>query len=309
MSPLLSVVVVNWNTCELAVRCVESICEHFTSTECEIIVVDNGSSDDSVARLNALSLENLTVISLDDNLGFGCANNVGSEHAKGQYLLLLNSDTEVVDRSILSLVQLLKDTPDVGIVTGDIYDGEGIRQRSCFSFFTFSQLVLDNSFRLIRRRAFDRAEKLPGCYDQEDGFVHEVDWVCGAFMLLNPQFINPGDGNVFDKQIFMYYEDALLCHRARREGYRVMHMTGVRIRHLHGQSSKKVKIKSILYRTASSVRYVRATRGEPTATKYHRLLRGSWLFLLVVCKGLSAVSRSNKLSSKYEMFLRLYREV
>lgn len=308
MSPLLSVIVVNWNTCELVIKCVESICAHFTSTECEIIVVDNGSSDDSVERLHALSLENLTVIALDDNLGFGCANNVGFERAKGQYLLLLNSDTEVVDRSILSLVQLLKDSSDVGIATGDIYDGEGVRQRSCFPFFSLYQLILDNSLRLIRRRVFDRAEKFPDCSGQADGFVHKVDWVCGAFMLLSPQFIKPGDSNVFDENIFMYYEDALLCHRAHREGYGVIHVTGVRIRHLHGQSSKKIKMRSILYRTASSVRYVMATRGERTAANYHRLLLGSWLFLSVIFKTLSMVSGSTKLLSKYEMFARLYRE-
>ena len=109
----LSVIIVNYNTTRLLQQCVESIVCHTHGVSYEIIVVDNHSSEKELTPLRKDC--RITLIELQENLGFGRANNAGAAHAKGEHLLLLNPDTILVNDAITILYQHLLSTPSTGL--------------------------------------------------------------------------------------------------------------------------------------------------------------------------------------------------
>ena len=90
---LVSIIIVNYNTCALTCACIDSIFQNVHSCKFEVILVDNASSDNSVVEIKRRYESSVKLVASDYNLGFGRANNWGTKHASGQYLFLLNSDT------------------------------------------------------------------------------------------------------------------------------------------------------------------------------------------------------------------------
>ena len=131
--PLLSVVVVNWNTKELLENCLASVETHLGQTRHEIIVVDNGSTDGSQQWLST-HFPVARLIANEENVGFGRANNQGMAVAKGDLLLLLNSDARLPDDSICALAERLRDQPDVGAAGPRLEDASGRLQPSAYRF-------------------------------------------------------------------------------------------------------------------------------------------------------------------------------
>src|ERR1043165_4981960 len=110
----LSIIVVNWNTSGLLLQCLNSIYKAGTRFSFEVIVVDNGSSDDSVPMLER-NFPSAILIKNTQNLGFAHANNQGLSVAKGRYFLLLNSDTIVLPNAVDMLIQTAEKHPELGI--------------------------------------------------------------------------------------------------------------------------------------------------------------------------------------------------
>src|SRR5262245_32896717 len=109
-----SVIIVNWNTRELLRACLTSIYAESPSVRLEVIVVDNGSSDGS-PRMVANKFEEVTLVVNTDNLGFASGNNQGIAIAKGRYVLLLNSDTIVLDRAIEKTIKFADQHPGTAV--------------------------------------------------------------------------------------------------------------------------------------------------------------------------------------------------
>src|SRR3989344_5123947 len=132
----LSIIIINYNTRELTLACLDSIVRSKPKVRYEIIIVDNGSSDDSVQQLKKLTSGHwpLTVYENKENLGFSKANNQGIKTAKGEYILLLNSDTKVKKDAIDKLVEFARKTPDAGVVGARLFNSDGSIQASCFNF-------------------------------------------------------------------------------------------------------------------------------------------------------------------------------
>lgn len=97
----ISIIIVNFNTAKMTGECIESIYKHIHGIDFEIILVDNNSTDNSVAYLKE-KFPDMELISLKENIGFGRANNCGAKKAKGKYLFLLNSDTLLFDNALFS---------------------------------------------------------------------------------------------------------------------------------------------------------------------------------------------------------------
>ncbi|MFG0257221.1 MAG: glycosyltransferase family 2 protein, partial [Phycisphaerales bacterium JB043] len=116
-SPQLSIVIVSYNTADLTLACLQSVREQTRRVEYEVIVVDNNSSDDSADRI-AREHPWVTLIRSTENLGFAGANNEGVSRSSGQYVLLLNPDTVVLDHAIDMLVEFARRCPDAGIWGG-----------------------------------------------------------------------------------------------------------------------------------------------------------------------------------------------
>lgn len=131
--PLVSIVILNYNTCELTLNLLDSI---ERNDSFEIILVDNNSTDGSWESFKKLKIPNLVAVRNRENLGFSGGVNVGIRKARGEYILLLNSDIKVQKGSILSLVNFARNNPDAGVVAPKLILGNGKIQRSVFRFPT-----------------------------------------------------------------------------------------------------------------------------------------------------------------------------
>lgn len=119
-----SIIIVNYCSAKMVAECVESIFEKTKGIDYEIIIVDNDSRDNSEAFLKSTLGDSTTLISAGENLGFGKANNLGAAYAKGEYLLLLNPDTLLVNNAIKVLYDYIKTHPETGVVGGNLYSPE-----------------------------------------------------------------------------------------------------------------------------------------------------------------------------------------
>lgn len=125
-----SVIIVSYNTCDLLKKCICSILEKTKGVSFEIIVVDNHSSDESVKVITE-SFPEVKIISLEENLGFGRANNWGSYKSIGKYLFFLNPDTILLNDAISILVEFLSKNPEIAIVGGNLYKEDMSFNGSC----------------------------------------------------------------------------------------------------------------------------------------------------------------------------------
>ncbi len=217
---MVSIIVLSYNTQELVLQCLESIRKHWQHIDHEVIVVDNGSADESIQKINQ-NFPTYTVIDNKKNYGFAKGCNIGARHAKGNYLLFLNSDTEFQDNSIKKSIELLENDNKAAIVGCHLHSTNGT-SLSYGKFYTLP-VLFDSLF--LRNSLFTR-EKIGG--------VQKVDWVSGGCLLIKTEVFTKMRG--FDEHYFMYLEDMDLCFQVRRLQYNIFYDPRVIIYH-RGQGS------------------------------------------------------------------------
>lgn len=226
----LSVIIVSFNTNKLTEDCLASTTRSlkFTSLIWEIIVVDNGSVDGTTDMI-AKKFPAVRTINNDENVGFGRANNQGLRAAKGEYILLLNSDTVVLNHALGKLYAFAKAHPNA-FVGPKLLNPDKSSQTSCGPFFSlpvvFAALFLKGDRLGLTRWSPNRARK--------------VDWVSGA-CIMAPKRIFMND-LMFDEKIFMYMEEIDLLYRAKKKGFATYFYPRSLIVHLgSGSSTNKRK--------------------------------------------------------------------
>ena len=232
-----SILIVNYNTRELLRECLASIISETTGIEYEIIVVDNDSKDGSREMLEG-EFPGARSIRNSDNKGFAAANNQGMKHARGRYILLLNSDTKVLDGAIRKTLKFMETHPEPSIVGCKLLNADGSLQPSCMSFPTVWNLFSESFFLY---RIFGRT-RLFGKYHMTH-FDHDavcpVDVVKGAFMMIRREvFENIG---LFDESYFMYTEETDFCFRAKAAGYQTLFYPSASIIHYGGGSVESIE--------------------------------------------------------------------
>ena len=288
----LSIVIVNWNVRELLRRCLDSIAGSdslFTEGTqppaeiaggaerrwlAEVIVVDNASSDDSVAML-AEAFPWVQVIANRENLGFTKANNQGLAASGGRYVLFLNPDTEATPQAIGQMLAHAEDHPDVGILGPQLRYGDGGVQSSRRRFPTLATFFLESTVlqkKWPRNRILDRYFVL----DKPDDAISQVDWVVGACMLVRRAVLDAIGG--FDEGFFMYSEELDLCHRAVDAGWRVVYYPQAVVTHYEGKSSEQVVAARHIRFHTSRVRYVRKYHGTAAAAAVRAFLLLTFAF-------------------------------
>lgn len=231
--PRASVVIVNWNTRDLILQCVASIKRAEPKLPLQIVVVDNGSADGSADAI-AAEHPDVTLVRSLENLGFARGNNLGFRHAEGEYIVLLNSDTIVLDGAISRLVEYLDEHADVGVVGGQQLDGDG---NFCPSGNWFPSLWTDLSIvvGLHKHRWWFLEHKLPLArlwFQTETG---DVDWVGGSFVAVRRRVLD--EVSVLPEEFFMYGEDVEWCWRIKHAGWRIAYVHGAPIIHLENRSA------------------------------------------------------------------------
>jgi len=231
-----SILVVSYNTREMTRACLQSVYEETKDCSFEVIVVDNASTDGS-AEMIATEFPDATLLALDENLGFGRANNLAAESALGDYYLLLNSDTVVLDRAVDRLVEVARREPDPGVYGGrSIFADGSLNPQCCWGQPTlWSEFCLGIGLSALFPNTKLFNPRYLGRWQRDSR--REVDIIAGSFLLMEASLWERLGG--FDSRFFMYGEDVDLCLRARELGRTCLFTPESVIIH-HGGGSEKV---------------------------------------------------------------------
>ncbi len=249
---LISIVIVNWNAGLQLATVVESILRHHHDLVSSIIIVDNASTDDSIARfeaLNSLPID-LRIIRNTQNFGFGHACNAGAKEANSEYLLFLNPDATLYKNTLVKALAFMQDPANgkVGICGVQLLDEAGRVSRSCARFpsaigFAVHAVGLDRFFPRLghHMREWDHAQ------------TRSVDHVIGAFFLVRGSVFRSLQG--FDERFFVYLEDLDFSYRARQAGWHSVYLAEVQAFHAGGGTSNQVKARRLFYSLRSRLLY------------------------------------------------------
>jgi hypothetical protein len=238
----LSVIIVNWNTAQLTLSCLETLARALPSAlEAEVLVVDNGSADGSAEQIAAAHPE-VRLLRRGVNGGFAVANNEAFAAARGAYCFLLNSDAQALPGSVSALLQYLESHPRCGLVAPRLINADGSLQHSCWRFPRWDTAALEALY-LYRWLPASAGERLLAGY-WDHGRARPVDWVMGAAMLVRREVVATAGG--FDERYFMFGEDMEWCWRIRRAGWSVDYEPAAGVVHLGGQSSRRQFVDGVL---------------------------------------------------------------
>ncbi len=274
----ISVIIVNWNVCELLQRCLASIEAQQRDSSLEVIVVDNASSDDSV-RMIEREFPHVCLIASRKNLGYTGGNNLGAKAARGRYLFILNPDTEIVGDTLEQLVAYLDGHPSVGVVGPQLLYPDGSIQSSRRRFPQVMTALFDGtpfSLRWFPDNRFVRAYTMA---DRSADEIQPVDWLVGAALMIRReawQAVGP-----LDEQFFMYSEELDWCHRCRDKGWEIHYLPTARIIHHERASAQQVQVATRIRIFRSRILYFRKYFG----TGWANVIR---LFFLVDFAGVLA---------------------
>jgi GT2 family glycosyltransferase len=229
----LSIVILCWNDRKVALDCLRSIYATVKSTECEVLVSDNGSTDGSVELIRkefpqAKLFENGT------NLRFAKGNNVAIRASRGEYVLILNPDTIMQEGALDGMVEYADQHPEAGAIGCRVVGSDGVVQPVQRPIYTIRSewcwaLGLG---RLARISDWFHA----GSYANWHGETERtVGWLAGCFILARGELLRSLGG--FDEQFFYYYEDTDLCRRIWGSGHSILYTPKFTITHLGGQST------------------------------------------------------------------------
>ena len=240
----LSIIIVNWNGGSLLTRCIETVISSAPKVSYEIVIVDNASTDDSLAKLRAsevaapmIGREQIRIVGNSENRGFGAANNQAFALTDSPLVFLLNLDTEVPPGTIDTLIQKLTSDPKIGACGPKMLNADGSLQTSvffnppCVWHTILSQLWL---YRLLPRRI--RGELLLGWHWSHDR-ERSVPMLGGAAILAKREMIEEVGG--FNERYHMYSEDNEWCWRITQANWRLMFVPEAILLHHGAQSSGK----------------------------------------------------------------------
>ncbi|HPE39846.1 MAG TPA: glycosyltransferase [Bacteroidales bacterium] len=239
----LSVVIVNYNVSHFLRQCLHSVLIAIEHIDAEVFVVDNRSVDDSVSMVKS-EFPNVKLIVNEENVGFSRGNNVAIRQAKGEYVLLLNPDTLVEKDTFTDTIQYMDQHPDVGSLGLKMINGKGEFLPESKRALPVPAVAFYKIFGLSK--LFPNSRRF-GSYHLiylDNDKTHQVEVLCGAFMLLRKNVID--QIGYLDEDFFMYGEDVDLSYRIVQAGYKNVYFPHARIIHYKGESTKKGSINYVL---------------------------------------------------------------
>lgn len=234
----LSIVIVSWNTQDLLKKCLQSIYQNRVNIDLEVFVVDNNSSDDTVAMIKN-NYPQVKLIINDKNRGFAAANNQALKLATGTHVLLLNPDTEILPHSLSQSLKFMKQNPNCGVMGAKLLNPDKTIQPSVrrlprvWPIF----LLLVKAPKLFKHlQAIDDYLWLDFDYHKEQ----IVEQVMGAFILMPKSLVD--QIGLLDERFYIWFEEVDLCRRVIVAGKKVIYNPAVEIIHYGGQSFAQEKV-------------------------------------------------------------------
>jgi GT2 family glycosyltransferase len=234
-APLISVIIVNWNTRELLARALAAVAVSAAELPHKVIVVDNGSTDGSQAMVGT-RFPGVQLIANDRNVGFAAANNQGLVVARGQAALLLNSDAAPEPAAIPALWEALLARPRAAVIGPRLLNADGTTQGSRHRFPTLATLLIEST-PVERWRPNSVVVHRFHVADQSDHVAQPCDWLMGACLLVRRAAI--AAAGPLDPRFFFYAEEVEWQWRLRRAGWEVWYEPAARVLHDGGQSSQR----------------------------------------------------------------------
>ena len=226
---IISVIIVSYNTSKLTEECIKSVSACTGTLNVEVLLVDNDSSDGTVANIKNIKDISLNIIENKENLGFAKAVNIGISKASGKYILLLNSDTRVKKGVFEKLIELAEGKENIAVVIPRLLNEDGSVQGSVFRFPTVGKAL--KQYWLGDTGLLDK-------YIPKGNKPKEVEAASMAAFLITPKCID--EVGILDERYFMYFEDIDYCRRIDRHGLKVYYHPLAEVIHLHGASGREL---------------------------------------------------------------------
>jgi GT2 family glycosyltransferase len=236
---LLSIIIINYNTFQLTCNCIASLREKLVDADYEIILVDNASIECN-PDLFKEKFPFIQLVKSNINTGFTGGNNLGVAAAKGEYLLLLNSDTELINNAPKICLDYIQAHPEVGMVSCQLQYPDGRIQATCRRFRTISWELLE-IFPLYKLLPKEKREALMLHHYFDHKRFADVDWVWGAYMMFPKAIIAQLPQKKLSDDFFMYCEDTLWCWDFKQLGYKIHYLPQAKVMHIHKGSVSKDK--------------------------------------------------------------------
>ena len=259
-----SVIIVNYNTPELTKNCIESIYQYSLTSLFEVILIDNASQvplDPSFYD----SYSNFTFIQNRSNHGFGYANNQGIHIAKGEFVFLLNSDTELCSDALTECLSFMRNPNNlqVAVCGAELFTGNSAPTPSFGNFPSIFGSIAALGLRYLIPKHYKRHLAIGVVnYDQK---IKHVDLVSGADMFIRKSVLEKV--GLFDESFFLYFEETELSYRISKAGYYSVILPFIKIKHLEGGSSSN---------TESEFNYVRFGHYVKSRTLFYKKSYGTY---------------------------------
>lgn len=253
---ILSIVIVHYKTRDLTLQCLRSIREFSPHVPHEILLIDNGSQD-GIGAVVAEKFPEVRLIETGRNDGFSQANNLGIVNAHGQYILLLNSDTKIIEPVFDRLVQYMDSRPEVGCIGPQHVGGDGRHQ---VSYGKFPDLFSEVLRKIVDYRISLNDLNIRGYLIELCSMEQEVDWLSGSCLLLRRDALV--QAGLLDEAFFMYFEDMDLCKRIHDRGWKIVFCPMSKILHYSGQSVKENILAGLVAYRQSQIYFARKHYGR-----------------------------------------------
>jgi len=255
--PELSIGIVNYNTRDLLQGCLKSIAAEPHFGEYEVIVVDNASSDGSLAML-ASDFPAVHVVANEQNRGYAAAVNQFIKICRGAVLLVLNADIAALDGAIDKTLNFLHHHEDAGFVGCRVLNPDRSLQRSCRGFPNWINFLSENFYLYA---LFPKVPLFGAVFMTHFNYQseREVDVILGAFLMVRRRVIE--QIGAMDDQFFMYAEETDWCYRAKQAGYRNLFFPGAEIIHYGEQSTRQNSVAMFIELHKSHHKYIRKYHG------------------------------------------------
>jgi N-acetylglucosaminyl-diphospho-decaprenol L-rhamnosyltransferase len=262
--PIISAIIVSWNTRDLLRACLQAVLagpDGAGPDGIEVIVVDNASTDGTPEMVRR-EFPQVNLVANPDNRGYTGGNNQGFRLARGEYILVLNSDTVPQPGAIRAMSDFLYQHPQAAMVGPRLLWPDGSTQSSRRRFPTMATGLLEST--LVQRLWQDNSViRHYYCHDLPDDTAQPVDWVVGACVMMRKVAIEQVGG--FDEDYFMYSEEVDWCFRAKAAGWDVWYTPVAEVTHHHGKSSEQDPLARERRFQDSKIRFLAKHRGRGQA--------------------------------------------
>lgn len=247
--PLVSVITLNWNGLKVTSELLHSINKNNTYPNTEVIVVDNFSKEDPTEPLLSI-YPSAKVIRNDKNLGFSGGNNVGIKAAKGEYLFIINNDTEFTPHLIEGLLEVFEKYPDAGVVSPK------------FHYFFSKGTIEYAGYESVN--IFTGRNGMVGCREKDEGQYDEIrvtNYAHGGAMMVSKKVVE--EAGLLYEPFFLYYEEFDWCNKIKKKGYKIYYQPKSLIYHKESMTTGKSSPLKTFYITRNRILFMRRNTPLP----------------------------------------------